>query len=303
MNDAKTTDRKKKTLDFLKTNSLILLGCVIYSFGIAVFLDANNIAAGGVTGIAIVINFLTGIETGYLILFLNVPLLIFGAIVFGGKFAVSTVYATVVSSLMVRGWTWLFESFYHLPLTDNPLLASVVGGAIFGAGIGLIFRMGSSTGGTDIIVKYLRRKFRYLKTGIISMLIDIAIVTASAFVYKDFELTCYTFLSLIVVAFVFDFVLYGGNSAKLVYIVTDSEHSEPIIERILKELDISATILNGTGAYTRKEKVILMCAVKNINYPRLRDVIKNEDPTAFTIVTSAKEIYGEGYRGHTDEEM
>lgn len=294
---------KTKISKVLIKYSVITLGCLIYSFGVAVFLDANSIAAGGVTGIAILISFLSGWNTGFLIILINIPLLILGAIFFGKRFVISTLYSTFVSSLMIEGWEWIFKRFYHLPITDNRLIAAVVGGALFGAGIGIIFRMGSSTGGTDVIVKILRRKFRYLKTGVISMLIDITIVSVSAFVYSDFELTCYTFLSLVVVAFMFDFMLYGGNSAKLVYIVTDSEHSGNLCSRILAELDTGATVLNGTGAYTGNEKIILMCVIKNINYPRLRDVIREVDASAFTIVTSAKEIYGEGYRGHTDDEI
>ncbi len=294
---------KSKISKVLVKYSLITLGCIIYSFGVAVFLDANSIAAGGVTGISILISFLSGWDTGFLIILINIPLLILGAVFFGKKFIISTLYSTLISSLMIEGWEWVFESFYHLPVTDNRLIASVVGGALFGSGIGIIFRMGSSTGGTDIIVKILRRKFRYLKTGIISMFIDITIVSISAFVYSDFELTCYTFLSLVVVAFTFDFMLYGGNSAKLLYIVTDKDHSDQICGRILTELDTGATVLNGKGAYTGNDKVILMCVIKNINYPRLRDVIREVDVSAFTIVTSAKEIYGEGYQGHTDDEI
>lgn len=284
--------------------SIITLGCLVFSFGTAVFLDANEIIAGGVTGLAMIVSRIIGWENeGIIAIIINVPLLILGAVFFGKKFIVATLYSTVLSYLMVDGWSWIFKTFYHLPITDNTLIAAVLGGFMFGSGIGIIFRMGSSTGGTDIIVKILRRKFRYMKTGIISMLLDIIIVAMSVFFGADFELMCYTYLSLVVSAIMFDAMLYGGNSAKLVYIITDSNHSDAICARILKEIDTGATVMNGKGAYTGNDKVILMCVIKNIMYPRLRDVIKEEDASAFTIVTSAKEIYGEGYKGHTDEEM
>lgn len=297
----------KKKIDISKIlikYSIITFGCLIFSLGTAVFLDANEIIAGGVTGIAMIISRISGWENeGIIAIILNIPLIILGTVFFGKKFIVATLYSTVVSYLMVDGWSWLFKTVYRLPVTENTLIAAVIGGFLFGAGIGIIFRMGSSTGGTDIVVKILRRKFRYMKTGVISMLLDIIIVSMSVFFGADFELMCYTYLSLAVVEFMFDAMLYGGNSAKLVYIITDGAHYVTMVKRILNELDIGATVLTGKGAYTGNDKVILMCVTKDITYPRLRDVIKEEDASAFTIVTSAKEIYGEGYKGHTDEEM
>lgn len=296
---------KKLALSLLKKYGVIILGCIIYSLGVALFLDANNLAAGGVTGIAIIINNFTGVlDTGVLIIIINIPLLILGAFFFGRNFTLSTLFSTVVSSAFIELWNYLFKTFYHLPITENLLISSIIGGAMFGAGLGLIFRMGSSTGGTDIIVKILRKKFRYLKTGIISMIIDIIIVGASAIVNKgDLELTFFTLLSIVVFTVCFDAVLYGGNSAKLTYIITTQEKSQLICERILKELDIGATYIDGEGAYTNESKRIIMCAVKNILYPKLRDIVRDIDPNAFTIVSSAKEIYGEGYKPHNDEEL
>lgn len=293
--------RKTLVIELLKKYSVIIVGCIIYSLGVALFLDANNLASGGATGIAIILSELTKLDTGWIILILNVPLLIIGAIFFGKNFAISTVFSTVVSSLMIELWSWVFKPL--MPLTENVLIASVVGGVMFGGGLGLIFRMGSSTCGTDVIVKLLRKKFRSVKTGLISMCIDVIIVTSSIFVYKDFDLLCYTVISIVAFTLSFDAVLYGGNSAKLVYIITTAEFSEGIIEKILKELDISATLVNGKGAYSGTDKCVIMCAIKNILYPKLRDVVREIDPTAFTIVTSAKEIYGEGYKKHTDDEL
>ncbi len=297
--------KRTKILKFFKQYLAITLGCAIFSLGVSLFLDANNIASGGVTGIAIILDHLlgdlTGLHTGLWIIIINIPLFIIGAIFFGKKFILSTIYSTVVSALLIELFSFCLKNF--IPITDNTLIASVIGGAMFGLGLGLIFRMGSTTGGTDIIVKILRKKFRYIRTGLISMIIDIIIVAASAFVYKDFELTCYTIVSLVVMAFLFDWVLYGGNSAKLVYIITTEEKAGLICEKILNELDIGATYLDGEGAYTGKEKRIILCAIKNIMYPRLHDAVREIDPNAFTIVTSAKEIYGEGYKNPTDEEL
>ena len=282
---------------------IITLGCIFFSLGVALFLDANNVSSGGVTGIAIIIRYLTGFPTGYLIIFINIPLFILGAIFFGRNFIVSTVYSTVTSSLLIELWKFLFKKFYHLPITENLLISCVLGGGLLGAGLGLIFRMGSSTGGTDVIVKILRKKFRYIQTGIISMMIDILIVLAGAFIYKNFELTCYTLVALVATALAFDGFLYGGNSAKLVYIITTHEAAEAMSEKILHELDVGATFVDGKGAYTGKDKRIIMCAVKNILYPKLRDIVHEIDPHAFTIVNSAKEIYGEGYKDNNQGDL
>lgn len=303
--DKDRSKSKKSVLNFVLKYAVITLGCVIYSLGVALFLDANNLASGGVTGIAIIISHLIDSErlsTGLLIIIINVPLFILGAIFFGRKFTLSTIFATVLSSLFIELWGFLFSD--KIPVAgDNILLSALIGGTLFGLGLGLIFRMGSTTGGTDIIVKILRKKFRYIRTGVISMIIDVTIVCVSALINKNFELTCYTIVAITVFTLVFDWVLYGGNSAKLVYIITTNEKSEAICVKILKELDVGATYVDGEGAYTGKEKRIIMCAIKNFLYPRLRDVVREADPNAFMIVSSAKEIYGEGYKNHTDEEL
>lgn len=142
-----------------------------------------------------------------------------------------------------------------------------------------------------------------MKTGIISMMIDVVIVGVAGIIFRNIEQTFYTVISLILFVISFDFVLYGGNTAKLVYIVTTADKSELICNGILQELDISATIIDGKGAYTGNERTVIMCAVKNYLFPKLRDVIKDADANAFTIVTSAQEIYGEGYKEHGGDEL
>lgn len=292
---------KAKVCNFLKRYSLIILGCAAYSLGVAMFLDPKNLASGGVTGIAILLNYVTGFNTGIIILLINIPIFILGAIFFGRNFTISTIFSTVLSSLLIELWNLVLKDF--LPVTDNMLISALVGGAMFGGGLGLIFRMNSTTGGTDILVKILRKKFRHIQTGIISMSLDIIIVSVSAIVIRDFDLMCYTFLSLVIVAFSLNFVLYGGNTAKMVYIITSAEFATAICERVMKEVDAGATYLDGEGAYTGESKRIILCVVKNFSYPKLKDIVRELDPKAFMIVSSAKEIYGEGYQNPSDDEL
>lgn len=305
--------KKKIALNVLKQYAVITLGCIIYSLGISLFITPANLSAGGMTGISIIFSTFIPIPQGIILVILNIPMLILGLIFFGWKFLVSTGYATVGSSLMMTLWEYVFgeKTLNVLPLIKNTsspasaiLIGAVVGGVLFGAGMGLIFRMGASTAGTDIIVKLLRKKFRHLKTGIISFVTDMIIVSSSLFVNGyNIEKLFYTAVSTVVFTLVFDWVLYGGNSAKTVFIITAKEKCEAVVKRILKDIDTGATIVDAKGAYTSAEKVMIMCVVRPFLYPRLRDVVHEEDKKAFMIVSSAKEIYGEGYQNPEDAEL
>ncbi|MCH5156127.1 MAG: YitT family protein [Clostridiales bacterium] len=292
---------KEAKLNLLKKSAMVVLGCIVYSFGVAIFLDPNNMAAGGVTGISILINAATGnkIGTGWLILIINIPLFVIGLIFIGKMFVLTSLAVVGLSSGLMELWGLVVP---YMPKVDR-IIAAVVGGALFGGGLGLIFRTGSSTGGTDIITKLIRKKFRYVKTGIISMSIDFIIVTASFIVYRDLELLLVTAISIVVFTILFNRVLYGGNSAMLVYIITTEERAHLICDGLLKDLDVGATIMDGKGAYSGNQKTVIMCAVKKYVYPRLRDVVKKYDSGAFTIVSSAMEIYGEGYKPQDAAEL
>lgn len=299
-------NKAKIVLNVLKQYAVITLGCIVYSLGISLFITPANLSAGGMTGISIIFSTFIPIPQGIILVILNIPMLIMGLIFFGWKFLVSTGYATVSSSLMMTLWEYVFgeKCLDLLPFTDQPLIGGVVGGVLFGIGMGLIFRMGASTAGTDVIVKMLRKKFRHLKTGIISFVTDMIIVTSSLFVNGyDIEKLFYTAVSTVVFTLMFDWVLYGGNSAKTVFIITTKDKYQQIVDRILKDVDTGATMLDAKGAYSQDEKVMLMCVVKPFLYPRLRDVVHEEDKKAFMIVSSAKEIYGEGYQNPEDEEL
>lgn len=296
----------------LKQYAIITLGCLIYAAGISLFVKPANLSSGGMTGISIIANhYIPVIDQGIWYIILNVPMLILGLIFFGWKFLASTGYATVISSLMMTGLGRIFgeKGLNLLPFTSGinetsaTIIGAVVGGVLFGIGMGLIFRMGASTAGTDIIVKLLRRKFRHIPTGMISMVTDMIIVVCSLFIKPNLETVFYTALSVVVFTLVFDWVLYGGNSAKMVHIITDKDKYEALTERLLKEVDTGATIVDAQGAYTKEDKIMLLCVVKSYMYPRLRDAVKEEDENAFMIVSSAKEIYGNGYKNQNDEEL
>lgn len=305
-------DKKQRIWEVVKKYLIITLGCFIYATGIALFVAPANLSSGGMTGISIIVNhFVPQIPQGVWYIILNIPMIVLGLIFFGWKFLLSTGYATVVSSLIMSAWEMILgkRGLNVLPFTQGMdtatayIIGAVVGGVLFGVGMGLIFRMGASTAGTDIIVKLLRKKFRHIPTGMISLGTDMAIVCCSLFIKPDLQTLFYTALSVIVFTLVFDWVLYGGNSAKMVYIITDKAKYTSITQKLLKEVDTGATIVDAQGAYTKEDKVMLLCVVKSYMYPRLRDVVKQEDKNAFMIVSSAKEIYGQGYKDQNEEEV
>ena len=160
--------------------------------------------------------------------------------------------------------------------------------------MGGVVKAGSTTGGTDIIIKVLRLKMPHIKTGALYLILDAIVVTVSAFVFKDIDQALYAGIAVFVASFVLDIVLYGRDGAKLIYIISDK--SEQITQRLLAELEIGVTYINGKGAYSGKDKKVIMCVMRKQLAPRTEDIIKEEDPEAFMIVSSATEIFGEGYK-------
>lgn len=274
---------------------VITVASAIYAAAISLFLDPNSLAPGGVTGIAIILNRLMGVETGTLMLLINIPILVLGCWKFGVRFILSTLYCTAMAAF----FTNLMAAYG--PVTTDPFLAAVVGGALFAVSMGMVFKTGATTGGTDVIVKILRLRYPHLKTGSLFMLTDAVIVTTSAFVFKNIDRALYAGLVVFITSFLLDVVLYGRDEAKVIYIISD--HSEEITKRLLEELDLGVTHVQGIGAYSGREKHVIMCAMRKSLAPKAEEVVKEEDPMAFMIVTSATEIYGEGYKSYFSQKI
>lgn len=269
----------------------ILLGTFLYSAGIGLFLDPNALAPGGVVGISIIVSHTFGGETGTWYFLINIPIILLGWWRFGGKFIIYSFYAIALNSI----FTNIFSLFPAV--TGDRLLAAVAGSLLVGSGLGLVLKTGATTGGMDIIIKILRRKYPAIKTSTFFVTIDIMIVTISGIVFRDFNLAMYAFITVVLNGKVMEYILYGADEANLIYIV--AEQPEKMLARILKEMDIGATILAGKGAYSNRQKQIIMCVVKKRLTPALQDIVRQEDEKAFLIITSAKEIYGEGYKNIT----
>ena len=290
----KNVSKKGKT-EFLKKYIIITAAAFIYAAGVSLFIDPNNMAPGGVTGISIVLNRVIPISTGTLIMLLNIPILIFAVWKFGWRFTVSTIYATAAISLFTN-----ILSVFHAATYDR-LLAAIAGGILQAVSIGMIFRVGATTGGMDIIVRALRLRLPHLKTGNLFFITDAIVVTLSGIVFRDIDAALYAAIAVSCSSFTLDVVLYGRDEAKLLYIISDKY--EEITARILEELDIGTTLINGKGAYSGDDKQVIMCAMKKTVYPRAEEIVKEEDPNSFMIITSASEIFGEGYKSYFSERI
>lgn len=282
---------KRRVIDYLE----ITAAAFLYSVAVSLFLDPNALAPGGVTGIAIILNRITGLETGTWVLIINIPIIAVGTWKFGLRFILSTMYCTALTS----GFINLLSPYG--PATTDHFLAAIAGGALMAMGIGLVFKAGATTGGTDILIKLLRLKFPHLKTGVLFLITDASIVTASAFVFQNLNVALYAGLVVVINSVLLDVVLYGRDSAKLIFIISDRH--EAITVRLLEDLDIGVTYISGEGAYSGKDKKVIMCVMKKQISPQAETIVREEDPGAFIIVTSATEIFGEGYKSIYSEKL
>lgn len=279
----------------IKKYMIITFASILFGAGISLFIDPNNLAPGGVSGLSIIINRLIPVETGTLILLINIPIICLGAWKFGLKFILSTLYAILIASTATN----IFEQVE--PLTKEPLLGAVYGGILVATGIGLVLRAGGTTGGTDIIVKCLKLKKPHLKTGTIFLVIDSIIILIGGIVFGNIDAVLYSAISAAATSQMLDLILYGRDGAKMIYII--SNNSSVITERILKELNIGVTYLTGKGAYKKEEKQIIFCVVKKQNAYKVEEIVKQEDERAFMIISSATEIFGEGYKSYFGEKL
>ncbi|MBQ7125181.1 MAG: YitT family protein, partial [Clostridia bacterium] len=253
----------------------------------------------GASGAAIVVNIISGFPTGTAILLINIPLFILGFFAIGRGFVVKSLFATFISSAMID-----IESHFYskvTPLTTDPLLCAVAGGVLAAVGMGIVFKFGGSTGGTDIVVRLIRKKRRDLPTGKIFLMLDSAIIAVAAIATRNIGSALYAAIALFITSRVLDAILYGTDEAKFLVII--SSVPEEIAEKLLSEVDVGLTYINGSGAYTKSEKKVILCAVKKYNYPRIKDLVHKIDSNAFMIVSSASEVYGEGYKLYGQEEI
>ena len=284
-----------KTTNRVKNYIILTVAALIYAVAVSLFLDPNNIAPGGVTGIAILVSRFIPITTGTVNLLFNVPIVLLGLWKFGWRFISSTMYALAMITVFINA----FEGYGAV--TEDLLIAAVIGGALIGSALALVFKAGATTGGADIIVKVLRTKWKHIKTNTLFLVFDSIVIIASWIVFHDLTVAFYAGIAVVTTSAVMDRILYGSDEARLTYII--SSNPEQMKRRILDELEITATIITARGAYSNSPRELLMIAVRKQMYPKLEEIVKDEDVSAFMIVSSANEIYGEGYKDITKEKI
>ncbi|MBD5549813.1 MAG: YitT family protein [Lachnospiraceae bacterium] len=287
--------KQQKIFRIIWDYMIITVFSLTYAVGISLFLDPNNLAPGGVSGISIMLSRITPLPTGTWIILLNIPILALGLWKFGLKFLISTIYCTMISSVFMN----ILSGFGAL--TSDKLLAALAGGTIMAVSLGMIFKAGATTGGVDIIIKVLRLKYKHLKTGNLYLLMDAAVVTLSGIMFNNLEIALYAAVTIFVNSVVLDTVLYGRDGAKMIYIISD--YPKQITDRLLADLDIGVTSLHGEGAYSGKEKEVLMCVMRKPLAPKAQQIVREEDAEAFMIVSDATEIFGEGYKSYFGERL
>ena len=280
---------KEKGFNLLKDICSDIIGSAIFAIGVTVFTTPNEIAPGGVTGIATMLHSITGMQMGTLTFLINIPLVLLGLIVLGKRFTINTFRTLFILSAITN----IFESF--LPVyTENMLMASIFGGVTIGIGIGIIFLRGSTTGGTDILGRVLLRYFQHIPLGKILLAIDFVIVSAAGIYYGTLNAALYALVSVYVTERAIDGVLYGFNETRIAYVVT--EHPTEVAKRVMEETDRGVTYLHGEGGFQRDEKLVIMCAMPSRQFAKFKRTVLEVDRSAFIMVAPASNVIGEGFK-------
>ena len=289
---------KKETVKELSLDILfILLSSAITAVGINMFTAPNNIAPGGFTGIATLLNYLYGLPIGAVTFIMNSPFVIWAVVEIGYKLVLKTFLSVLTSSLL----TDLSASFIT-PYHGDMILVSICAGVVLGLGYSLMFMREATSGGTDLIAKLLNNRVRFISMGKLLLAIDGLVVVISAFVYRKIENALYACVVVFVCSKIIDSVLMGTDigNGKLFFIM--SAENETIAKRIMEELGRGVTLFDSVGAYTGRESKTILCAVRKYQIQKLHRIIKETDKYAFVIATDANEIVGESFKPHFSDD-
>lgn len=268
----------------------LIIGCISMAVGINTFLKPHTIAPGGLSGLSVVLNKATGISVSAIMLLIGIPLVIFAFKILGSKNSVKTLVGTVLFSLIVNVTSPLGD----LGATNDLLLSSISGAILLGIGIGIMFRVDASTGGTDLIALILSKKFPGIKPTKFMICLDAFVVISSGIASQNIEIALYSAIALYVVVKVADAIMEGFDYSKAFFII--SNHSDDIKSVITRELDRGLTVLDGRGGYTNEEKQVLLVVVSKNQEVYLKKLVKTADPSAFIIVSNVHEVLGEGFK-------
>ncbi|MBR4990718.1 MAG: YitT family protein [Oscillospiraceae bacterium] len=273
-----------------------VLGSAVFAFGFAIFLAPGDLNAGGISGLAMIVVEVLGVgSVGALSILLNLPLFILGGMKIGKRFFFGSMIGMVLSSVLID----LF-ALYSIPMPE-PLLAVLYGGVICGIGLGMVFVSGTSTGGSDILIRLLKLKYRNVPIGQISMAFDGLIVILTGLVFQDVSKALYSGVTVYLSGKVVDAMVYNFDYSKVALIISD-EH-EAIAREIGLQLDRGATYLLAEGSYSHAPKKVVLAAVKKQQLAELKELVVHIDPNAFIIVQEAHQVLGDGFSRYTKDSL
>ncbi len=265
----------------------ILVGVVLTALALVLFLIPNKIAAGGVSGLAIVVFHTLGFPVGLTMLAINIPLFIFSVKELGVRFGIKTLFGTITIAIVID-----YLEPIVTPLTTDPFLAALYGGILAGIGIGIVFKFGGTTGGTDLGAQLLK-KFSGMSSGQGLLIIDAFVITIAAFFF-NVELALFALLALFATSKLIDLVQEGFHYARAAIII--SEAPDKVTKEIFEKLNRGVTILKGKGAYSGKERDVLLVVISQAEVTRLKILVHDIDNSAFIIITHIHEALGEGFK-------
>lgn len=281
--------------EMARDTALLTVGAFIYSVGTHCFIVQANIAPGGAMGIAMMLNFVSGLPVGILTLLVNMPLLVLAWLYLSRNFAVKTAVACIICSFILDFLIAPFCPVY----TGDRLLCSLYGGVLVGVGMALIFMSGSTTGGSDIAGYLMQKKYPHLSIGRALMIIDGVILSLSIFVFNNVDAGLFGLICVYAQTRVIDAIIYGSDAGSKASIIT--AHPQEIAARIIEELDRSATIIPGKGAYSGHDTTIVLCTVRKSEFSRLKRIIQEVDENAFVMVTETTEVFGLGFKNFSSD--
>ncbi|MCL5611013.1 MAG: YitT family protein [Chloroflexi bacterium] len=271
---------------------LILVGSVIEAIALRLFLVPANLASGGVSGIAQLLNHFTGWPIGVMVLVGNLPLFVIGWRYLGGRrFALRSAFSVIVYSLVVD----LIPRFHLLPasgITDDIFLNSLYGAVVAGVGYGLVYRARSTSGGSDILARILNH-YRSVSMTQSYLMVDSSVILAAGFVF-GWKQALYAIITLYVSGIVSETILEGSGTVRTALIIT--AQPDHVSMRVLDELERGVTILQGTGAYTGEDRPVLYCVITRAEVAQLKAIVQEADPQAFIVIGVAHEALGEGFK-------
>ena len=279
-------------LDILKT----VVGCAAFGLGFSLFLEPNGLNSGGISGLAMVIQHILGFgSVGTIVAIINLPLFALAGMKVGKKFFWGSLLGMVLLSVFI-------DLFAMLPKPETEsLVGALYGGVICGFGGGLVFSSGFSTGGSDIVVRLVKKKWQYIPLGIITTCFDLCVAILTAIVFKNINQALYCGVAIFVTGRVVDAVVYSFDYSKVALIITQKH--EEVAQRLGKELHRGATFLDGEGSYSHKATKVVLTAVKRQQIADMKKIVVEIDPDAFIIVQEAHQVLGDGFTRYSKDAL